>query len=174
MPKKPKPATMTLESGAFLEGLFKDFRGQVSRYKFLTGKLMEIEAQLQLAEKTLALTRDHLGMALKTTEGSADRMKDFKKESAYVRFVGMRLTDACTVVLKERKKLRAEKLLDEVNEGTFRFKSNAPLREIHAALLKHPHVQRQGDYYIWIPPTDALTVTPTTPSVIPEETGGEK
>jgi hypothetical protein len=171
MPTKPIPATITLESGAFLNGLFKDFRGQIDRYKALTARLMEIEAQLQLAEKTLSLTRDHLEMALKSTEGSQNRMREFKRESTLVRFVGMRLTDACTIVLKERKRVRAEKLLDAINEGTFRFKSNAPLREIHAALLKHPHVKRQGDYYIWIPPKEALVVTPNSPSVLGD--GGE-
>ena len=151
MPKRV-PKTTTLESGAYLKGLFKDFEEQVSRYKGLTGHLMEIEARLQLAEKTLCLTRDHLEMALATTEGSEDRAKEFKRQSAKVRFVGMRLTDACTTVLKEHGKMTPAKLLDGVNEGTFRFKSNAPLREIHAALLRHPDVKREGNFYIWNAP----------------------
>lgn len=153
MPKKI-PKTITLESGAYLEGLFKDFGEQVERYKGLTGHAMEIEARLQLAEKTLSLTREHLEMALKTTEGCEKRFKQFQEESWGVRFVGMRLTDVCTAVLKEHNKITPAKLLDAINEGTFRFRSNSPLREIHAALLRHPHVKREGAYYIWNAPRE--------------------
>jgi hypothetical protein len=153
MPKKVAK-TITLESGAYLNGLFQDFAEQISRYKGLTGHLMEIEARLQLAEKTLCLTRDHLAMALAATEGCESRVRQFEKESAGVRFVGMRLTDACTAVLKEHKKMTPSKLLDALNDGTFRFKSNAPLREIHAALLRHPHVNREASYYIWNAPRE--------------------
>ncbi|SRR6266849_2597811 len=148
------PKTTTLESGAYLNGLFKDFAEQLHRYQALSANLMEIEARLELAEKTLCLTRDHLDMALKTTEGSESRLREFKKESAKVQFVGMRLMDACTTVLKEHRKLTPEKLLDAINEGTFRFRTNAPLREIHAALLRHPHVNREGNHYIWNAPKE--------------------
>lgn len=163
MPKVPK--TITLESGAFLNGLFKDFAEQVNRYKSLTAHLMEIEARIELAEKMLSLTRDHLEMALNTTEGSKERMREFIKESKGVRFVGMRLTDACTIVLKEHRKITPTKLLDAINEGTFRFKSNAPLREIHAALIKHPHVKREGAYYFWVAPKEAIALAPEVSEV---------
>lgn len=158
MPKVPK--TITLESGAYLDGLFKDFKEQVSRYKMLTGHLMEIEARLELAEKTLCLTRDHLEMALKTTEGGENKFKQFQKEAANVQFVGVRLTDACTTVVREHRKITPSKLLDAINEGTFRFRSNAPLREIHAALLRHPHIQREGPFYIWTGPKEEQAKLP--------------
>jgi hypothetical protein len=74
MPKKVAK-TITLESGAYLNGLFQDFAKQISRYKGLTGHLMDIEARLQLAEKTLCLTRDHLALALAATEGCESRMR---------------------------------------------------------------------------------------------------
>jgi len=153
MPKKI-PKTTTLETGAYLDGLFNDFAEQVNRYKALTGHRMEIEARLELAEKTLCLTRDHLEMALQTTEGSESRFYKFRKDSAKVQFVGMRLVDACTAVLKEHRKMTPQKLLDAVNEGTFRFKTNAPLREIHAALLRHPNVRREGPSYVWDGPKE--------------------
>ncbi|MGA7851086.1 MAG: hypothetical protein WCA13_18445 [Terriglobales bacterium] len=137
-----------------MNGLFKDFTEQFERYQGLNRHIMELEARLELAEKTLCLTRDHLAMALKSTEGSENRLQEFLKQSAKVRFVGMRLTDACTAVLQEHRKLTPAKLLDAVNEGTFRFRTNAPLREIHAALLRHPHINREGDYYVWTAPKE--------------------
>ena len=93
-------------------------------------------------------------MALKTTEASENRLHQFLKHSARVRFVGMRLVDACVTVLQEHRKLTPVKLLDAINEGTFRFRTNAPLREIHAALLRHPHVKREGNYYLWSGPKE--------------------
>jgi hypothetical protein len=154
MPKK-REKTDTLESGAYLDGLFQDFSQQVARYHELTAHLMGLEARLELAEKTLILTRDHLKMALKTSEGDTTRhFRDWKSLATKVRFVGMRLVDACTAVLKEHVKMTPTKLLETINEGTFRFRTNAPLREIHAALLRHPHVNREGDFYIWTAPKE--------------------
>jgi hypothetical protein len=155
-PKQPRKTT-TLESAAFLDGLFGDFDQQRFRYHQLTAHVMGVEAQLELAEKTLILTRDHLKMALDNSDESEDRaafMKRWKEDSRKVRFVGVRLVDACTAVIKEKRKITPEKLLDEVNNGTFRFRTNAPLREIHAALLRHPHVKREENFYIWNAPEE--------------------
>ena len=151
-----KQRTRTLESAAYLEGLFSDFEQQRHRYHELTTHLMGLEARLELYEKTLILTRDHVEMALDTAEcGERDQyIARWKKESRKVRFVGMRLVDACVTALKEHHKLTPEKLLDAINEGTFRFRTNSPLREIHAALLRHPHVKRDGNYYIWNAPAE--------------------
>lgn len=152
MPKKPK--TQTLESHAYLEGLFADFEQQMDRYKGLTRHLMGLEARMEIAEKTLCLTRDHLQIALETTEGADEWRQKYKTEAAKVRFIGKRLVEACEETLAENKKLRPEKLLDLLNEGTFRFRTTAPLREIHAALLRHPHIKRIENYYIWAGPKE--------------------
>ena len=154
MPKPKKHVRNTLESAAYLGGLFTDFSQQMSRYKDLTGHAMSLEARLVLAEKTLVLTRDHLKMALDASEGCEDLWKNYQQEAAKVRFVGMRLIDACEQVMAENKKLTPEQLLDKINNGTFRFRTNAPLREIHAALLRHPHIKRIDDFYIWSGPKD--------------------
>jgi hypothetical protein len=159
MPKKEIPDTTTLESSAYLEGLFQDFDQQMIRYRSLTANLMGLEARLDLAEKTLTLTRDHLKIALQDTEGSRNYHERFLRQSAQVRFIGMRLSDACEQVMAEHKKMTTEKLLDAINEGTFRFRTKSPLREIHAALMKHPHIRRVGNYYIWAgPKEDRLAV----------------
>jgi hypothetical protein len=31
----------------------------------------------------------------------------------------------------------------------YRFRTNSPLREIHASLIKQPSVERNGKYYVW-------------------------
>jgi hypothetical protein len=154
MPKKEP--TSTLESTAYMEGLFSDFAQQVRRYHELTAAQLGIEARLELAEKTLILTRDHLKMVLDTTEGAekSEFLARWKDKSKDVRFVGMRLLDVCVALLKEHKKLTPQRLLDAINAGTFRFRTNSPLREIHAALLRHAGVRRDGNHYIWDGPTD--------------------
>jgi hypothetical protein len=163
MPRKTIPETTTLESSAYLEGLFDDFEQQMNRYKSLTAHLMGLEARLDLAEKTLSLTRDHLKIALQDTEGSKNYHARFLLESAKVRFIGTRLSDACEQVMAQHKKMTTEKLLDAINEGTFRFRTKSPLREIHAALMKHPHIRRVGNYYIWAgPKEDRLAVLEAT------------
>jgi hypothetical protein len=156
MPKTPIPKTTTLEASAYLDGLFTDFKSEIGRYQELTGHMMQLEARIELSEKKIALTRDHLEMALKTAEGGPDqqRLAHFHKLSERVQFVGKRLVDACTIVLKKHSRLTPEKLLDAINEGTFRFRTNAPLREIHAALLRQPNVERRGKCYVWTGPKE--------------------
>jgi len=155
MPKKEAPKTTTLESTAYLDGLLRDFHNHVVRYHELARHAMEIEAHMEIAEKTLILTRDHMEMALKNSEGDQrTRLQEWKSQSAKVRFVGVRLVDACITVLRESRKITPQRLLDAINQGAFRFRTNAPLREIHAALLRHPDVRREGDYYIWDAPAE--------------------
>ena len=159
MAKRKIPQTLTLESHAYLAGLFGDFAQQMDRYKSLTRDLMGLEARMEIAEKTLCLTRDHLQLALTTIEGGSGWRERYNAEAAKVRFIGKRLVDACEEALAEHKKLTPEKLLDALNDGTFRFRTTAPLREIHAALLRHQHIRRVENYYIWAgPKSDRLAV----------------
>lgn len=144
--------TTTSESTAFLGALNSEFKTQVERYHDLTTNLIQAEARVELAEKQLCLTRDHMAMVIAKTEGVVPR--DWEATLKRVRFVGLRLADACIAVLRERKQATAEELLDELNEGMFRFRSNTPFREIHAALLKQQNVKRAKDGWIWIGPTE--------------------
>jgi hypothetical protein len=156
MPKTPIPKTSTLEASSYLDGLFAEFREEINRYKELTSHMMQLEARLELTEKRLSLTRDHLEMAITTSEGCQKRLPEFKQIAASVQFVGLRLVDACTAILREHHRLTPEKLLDAINEGTFRFRTNSPLREIHAALLRQPNVERKGQMYVWTGPREKV------------------
>jgi len=56
------------------------------------------------------------------------------------RFVGMRRADACIVIVKEHKKVTHTGMLSALNNGMFRFRTSAPLREIHGAMVRQPFV----------------------------------
>jgi len=146
--KKPKKMNYTTEATAFLGGLFGEFKEQTQKYHHLTAHLLSLEAQIELAEKTLCLMRDHLAMTINTTEGAVPN--NWEKELHKVRFVGVRLADACRALLQEKKRLTPNQLLDGLNDGMFRFRTNSPLREIHAALLRQSFAEKRGEAYVWV------------------------
>jgi hypothetical protein len=150
MPKLKKPArdSITTEATAYLSGVFREFHKQSDRYNQLTAQLLSQEAQIELAEKTLCLTRDHLAMMIEKTEGA--KPNDWSKVLREVRFVGVRLADACGVLLQEHKRLTPEQILGGLNDGMFRFRTNSPLREIHAALLRQSFAKKVGTSYVWV------------------------
>jgi hypothetical protein len=146
--KKARKVTYTMEASAFLGGLFEEFHEQVHKYQGLTAELLSLEARIELAEKKLCLTRDHFAMTIDKTETALPN--DWQKLFQKVRFVGVRLADACQALLQEKKKLTPEQFLHGLNEGMFRFRTNSPLREIHAALLKQTWANKEGDAYVWM------------------------
>jgi hypothetical protein len=149
-PKQQETLQTTHESTAFLGGLFRELREQMCKYNALTAELLSMEARIDLSEKTLCLTRDHFAMTIARTQDAFPN--DWSKVLNSVRFVGVRLADACAQSLQAHKKLTPEQLLRDLNDGMFRFRTNSPLREIHAALMRHPHVKRSGGAYVWVAP----------------------
>ncbi|MHB8413718.1 MAG: hypothetical protein ACYDDI_17515 [Candidatus Acidiferrales bacterium] len=141
-------ASFTTEATAFLSGLFREFQQQTRKYQQLTFQCLSLEAQLELTEKTLCLTRDHLAMTIEKTDNALPH--DWENALQKVRFVGVRLADACRKLLQEQGKMNPEQLLEGLNEGMFRFRTNSPLREIHAALLRQTFAKKTGPSYVWI------------------------
>jgi hypothetical protein len=152
VPAKHKVHHTTFESTAYLGGLFEEFQEQAHKYQTMTGDLLALEARVELLEKTMCLTRDHLAMMVGKTQDAIPH--DWSKTLNSVRFAGVRLIDACAKSLQEHKKMTPEELLRELNNGMFRFRTNSPLREIHAALLRHPDVKRVGRVYVWTAPVE--------------------
>jgi hypothetical protein len=147
--KKPEKINYTMEATAFLRGLFQEFQEQIKKYQTLTAQLLSMEAQIELVEKMLCLTRDHFAMTIDKTESALPN--EWDKVFHKVRFVGVRLADACKVLLQEKKKLTTEQFLTGLNEGMFRFRTNSPLREIHAALLRQSFAKKAaGGVYVWL------------------------
>ena len=145
-PAKPRYLT-TSEATSYLQGLYGEFREQIKRYHAITGELLSLEARVELAEKTMCLTRDHLEMTIRSTEDAMPH--DWDSALREVRFAGVRLADACMTLLREFRRMTPEELLRGLNNGMFRFRTNSPLREIHASLLKQPSVTRTGKHYVW-------------------------
>jgi hypothetical protein len=168
---------ISVEANAYLDGLFQEFHRQEQQYLQLTAALHSLEARIELAEKTLSLTRDHLAMTISQTDSATPR--DWSRTFKGVRFVGVRLADACMALLQERKKMTPEELLLALNEGMFRFRTNSPQREIHAAMLRQNFAKKQGEQWVWIGKTGQqismrlrLAAKPTNGS-IPQETSAE-
>jgi hypothetical protein len=151
-PKKPPKDTETAEASAYLSGLFREFHEQTHKYHSLTGQLLSLEAQIELVEKTLCLTRDHLAMMIGKTDSATPR--DWNEVLRGVRFVGVRLADACKVLLQEHQRLTPKEIVGGLNLGMFRFRTSSPLREIHAALLRQSFAERSGESYVWVGTTE--------------------
>jgi hypothetical protein len=143
----PDPNAVAVEATYYLGGLFTEFNQQVQRYLDLTGQHASIEARIELSEKTLCVVRDHFNMKIADTDSALPH--DWATVLASVRFVGWRLADACVELLKERQRMTTGELVRELNKGMFRFRTNGPLREVHAALLRQPSIKRDGEHWVW-------------------------
>ena len=145
MPNDQKNERGTLEVSSYLDSMFAGFREQLSNYLQLIRELRGLEARIELAEKTVCLTRDHFTMMLEQSDSVGPH--DWS-QLAKAQFVGKRLVDACLELLRERKRLKPEELRDALNRGSFRFRTTSPLREIHAALLRQKTISREenGDW----------------------------
>lgn len=143
-----KPSVITSEIDAYVRGVFATFRENVAQYQSLNRHEHEIQARLELSEKTLCLTRDHLIDTLKQVEGTVTP-KDWQPLLNDVQFVGVRLVDACLTLLRQHGKMSSEELLTALNGGMFRFRTTSPLREIHAAMLRQRKAKKIGNEYVW-------------------------
>ena len=146
----------TLEATSWLEGLGVEFQEQVKRHSVLTKHLLQLEARIAMSEKALCAMRDQLQLGI--AESDTALPKDWQPTIQSVKFVGVRLTllqerkklDACLTLLQERKKLTPEDLVLGLNAGMFRFRTNSPLREIHAALLRQAMAKKVGGAWVWV------------------------
>jgi hypothetical protein len=144
----------TLERQAFLDGLFQELDGQLHRYLELVGQLATLQARLDIIEHSLQVTRDHVRDVLRR---SVDEVPpNWQQTLARVRFVGVRLGDACVEILRKRESLTAQDILNELNSGQFRFRTGSPLREITAALLRQPRVKRREDRWVYVPEAEVV------------------
>ena len=144
----------TLERSAYLEGLYNELRDQFERYFETLTDYHILQGRLEICERTVKATRDHLLSSTgEDIEGSYDDLpKDWAEILRSVRFVGMRASDAILRVLRETEHpMSSEELLDKLNECQFRFRTPTPLREINAAMMRQPHVKREGDLWVYKP-----------------------
>lgn len=132
----------------YLGTLRDEFDDQAKRYEGIMLTLRQLEFKAEVAEKHLCVARDHLLLALDENPGMVG--EDWEKVLKRVRFVGRRLADACVELLRENTTMTTSELISGLRSGMFRFKGAAPLREVHAAVMRHPNIKRDGDTWRWI------------------------
>ena len=137
--------SVTVERVGYVDGLFNELEEQLHRYVAFTRQHQKVLAQLEIAEDTVQAIRGYIDTQLANTEEEVPVGWEMLLKK--VRFVGARLGEACTEVLKDRTSLNHVELCDELNNGQFRFRTAHPLREINAALLRHPKINKEGDNY---------------------------
>jgi hypothetical protein len=136
------------EAQSYLRGLVDELRDQNRKYFELTRAFLSLEARVDLAEQTVCLTRDHLARAIELSDSTAPF--DWLEVLNEYRFVGVRLAEACQILLKEQKRMTPQDLLIGLNKGMFRFRTSSPLREIHAALLRQNFAKKEDQHWIWV------------------------
>jgi hypothetical protein len=144
---KPKAQTATLERQAFVDGLFAELKHLLDHHLRMVREHAGLQAKIMITEKNIKFTKEHLFMLLSDTPEQVP--KNWEKTLENVRFIGARLGDACLTILKEKKSVTTDEMLGALNNGQFRFRTGYPLREIHAALLRHPDVRRENDLWIY-------------------------
>lgn len=137
----------TWERESFVNGLFGELNEQTLRFLELVGKRADIQARIDIVERNLRATRDHLKAVLSTTNEEVP--KNWENVLQRIRFVGVRLGDACLTILEEKGSATSHELIAELNDGQFRFRSGSPLREVTAAMLRQPLVARKGERWIY-------------------------
>jgi hypothetical protein len=145
----------TLERIHFILGLHQEVVGQYNHYTHLLRELMQLEAQVEITERSLRVMRDHMLEAIQDCECPEGELPEGTAEMFHhMRFIGRRAAEACLEVLREKKTLTVNELLEELNQGMFRFRTASPEREINAALLRQPHVKREDDRWIYVGPAE--------------------
>jgi hypothetical protein len=139
---------VSAEAMSYLHGLFLELRTQNSKYIELNKALLSLEARVELAERMVSLTRDHLAQAIERSDCPAPQ--EWLETLREFRFVGVRLVDACQVLLNEGKRMAPQELLIGLNKGMFRFNTSSPLREIHAAMLKQNFAKKEDQHWVWV------------------------
>ena len=144
----------TMESMSYVHGVYDAFHKQVNDYQTLTDKLLRLEGQIVLAEKQVQVARDHLCMVIEKTPTALP--PDWDKTLGTVRFVGVRLAEACLQLLRDQSPMTTEDLVEGLNHGMYRWRSHSPARELNAAMLRQKSVKREEDNWIYTP----IDVTP--------------
>ena len=138
---------VTLESVAYVKGVYHAFHMQTHEYEDLTQQLLSLEGQIALAEKQLQVARDYLCVVIEKTPGVVPPNWDETLQS--VRFVGIRLVDACLQLLREKNEMTTTELIEGLNHGMYRWRTSSPAREMNAALLRQKSVKRQDDTWFY-------------------------
>lgn len=136
---------MTEDRQAFIEALQAQIAERREALDIARSELAKAQANYELAVKMYMAVRDHI-LALMTDE---DRKKFNWSNINVYRHLGKRIGEVILEVLDERQEpLTLEEIQLELEDGGFDFHSKTPLREINAALINHPRVERVGNKFV--------------------------
>lgn len=153
--------TKTLERASFVRGQFTELRHHFEHYQALAAELLELEGRAELCERTLMSSRDHLIESMAQSQMSGEDVPDeWQEVLAQIRFVGARLGDACMTILRERGTLTTDELMKALNDGEYRFRTPTPRKEIHAAMMRQPNVNRVDDTWVYEAPAEDDLIKP--------------
>lgn len=146
-PENAKLPSHSLEEVAYLRGLYEEFLSEKLHYHQLVEQLMQAQGRVELAEGRLRLTRDHMLNRIGRSPLLAP--KEWREQFLDVQFVGVRAGDACRLALIEKGPLTTEELVEALNHGGYKFRSNAPAREVHAALIRQNDAKKEDDRWVY-------------------------
>lgn len=143
----------TLERQNYLEGLQIELANQFGRYNELLIEYSRLLGQLEVAERGVVLSRDHLLASIdcRDMENGDVCPQCMPELVGSIRFTGTRVAEAALTVLRENGTLDSDEMVAALNAGGFRFRTPTPMRELHAALLQQRRlVKRVGDQWTYI------------------------
>jgi hypothetical protein len=114
--------------------------------------LEKAKSEYDFAERRLVLANEryrveHLAHPDPLSEGVIPLELSHVLET--VQYLGFSLKAACRWVLEGFGAASAEEIADRLEEGGFQFKSDVPVREVHAALLKQPWAKKNQETGMW-------------------------
>ena len=143
----------SLERQEFIQGLFEELDGQLHRHLAAVAQLSRLQGRIDVSERALVATRDHLLSALESTvEESVP--EGWQEVLDRVRFIGARIGVACAYLLERHGPLTMAELHARLNDGQFRFRTSTPLREINAALIRNSRARKDGEQWSYVPPEE--------------------
>jgi hypothetical protein len=140
-------------------------------------ELERARSQYEFAERRLVLAKERFYLELRAhpepqSEGLLPR--DLDEVISSVQYMGDSIKSACKWVLGAWMAASSEEIADRLEEGGFQFKSDVPVREVHAALMKQPWAKKNQATGMW-EYQDVLRLyrpdDPDLPSLL--ENGGE-
>lgn len=140
---------ISAERIGFVDGLLGELRELAHEHVARVQELAELEARIEIGERNLIATRDYINSVLSSSDEALP--EGWLELIRSLEFLGMRLGDAAVEVLRRNSDaMSAGEIEAALNNGQFRFRTGSPRREIHAALLRQPKVDRVGDKWLYV------------------------
>ena len=127
-------------------GMFAELRERAERHAAAAAEAERLERVVAHGERRLAAAGEHL-LAVLEAEGM-EAPAGWRDALLRARMAGASAGEACAILLEEHGPATAAGLKTMLERAGFRFRGAAPLREIHAALIRNSRVRRDGGLWV--------------------------